>query len=71
MYKILHMLGDGIWFAVPDFATSRTTKMRNENLPTFVCIHTRYMGDRTEEEWINEYKTQNNCHDCDLKFLPM
>lgn len=71
MYKILHVLIEGIWLPVPDFASSGLTKMRCENLPTFVCIHTRAIGGRTEEEWINEYKTQNNCHDCDLKFLPV
>ena len=71
MYKILHAEMDGVWIALPDFVTSRATKMRCEELPVFVCIHTRYMGDRTEEEWINEYKTKNNCHDYDLKFFPI
>jgi hypothetical protein len=71
MYKILNVLMDGIWFPVPDFASSRATKMRCENLPTFVCIDTRFIGGRTEEEWINEYKTENRCNDCDLKFFPV
>jgi hypothetical protein len=41
-------------------------------LPTFVIVHTRYMADMTEEEWIEEYKKLNpNAADKQFKFVPL
>lgn len=62
MHKMLYIKTQDIW--MPQLVHGNTP------LPTYIVVNTRYMGDMTEEQWIEEYRKQNNCTN-DLEFREM
>ena len=54
MYKMLWMKIGDTWF--PALCDSPTCP-----LPIYITIREGYMGDLTEEEWIEEYKKRTGC----------